>query len=394
MQHVVNFISAALSGARPTRQSLTLFVAGALYVGKLRAGAQDHFDYKYEFYSEEANRIQIRTHSALFEERVASWLSLKASVVYDGISGATPKGGPPLKGHKKVETVQINDVRYAGVFAPSFKFGQHTFTPQLAVSVENDYDSFAPSLNYQFDFNQRNTTLNLGVAHNFDREITGIFVTKPQEKDTTDFLIGVSQVLTPTTLFNVTLTLGTADGYLSDPYKGFRFTGYPDPHSLFPEKRPDHRTKQIVSATLNQFVEPLDGCAELSYRFYHDSFGLVGHTVSLEWFQNVGQHVVIAPLFRYYEQSAADFYRLSFDADPSDSENPNNALVPKFYSSDYRLSSLRTLTYGVSATVKIQKRLFLDLAYKRYEMAGLDGRTSASNYPKANIYTVGLRLFF
>ena len=392
MRHAAN-ITSTTHGCR--RQPLALLVAVALYLLiKLRAGAEDHFDYKYEFYSEEANRIQIRTHSAVFEDRVASWLSLKGSVVYDGISGATPKGGPPLKGHKEVETAKINDVRTAGVFAPSVKLGQHTFTPQLAVSVESDYDSIAPSLSYQYDFNQRNTTLNLGVAHNFDRKITGIFVTQPQKKDSTDFLIGVSQVITPTTLFNVTLTLGTAEGYLSDPYKGFRFTEYPDPHALFPEKRPNHRSKQIVSATLNQFVEPLNGAAELSYRFYHDSFGLAGHTVSIEWFQNVGKHVVIAPLFRYYEQSEADFYRISFNADPSDSENPDNKLVPRFYSSDYRLSALRTLTYGVSATVKIRKQLFLDLAYKRYEMVGLDGKTAASNFPKANIYTIGLRFFF
>jgi hypothetical protein len=34
----------------------------------------------------------------------------------------------------------------------------------------------------------------------------------------------------------------------------------------------------------------------------------------------------------------------------------------------------------------------LDAAYKRYEMRGLDGRTAASNYPKANVWTLGLRL--
>ena len=358
------------------------------------AGAADSFDYKFESYSEERGRVQIRTQTALFEADLSRWLSLKGSVVYDAISGATPKGGPPLSGSTEVPVDRIEDARYAGTLAPSFKWGRHTFTPQLAVSVENDYESMAPSFLYQFDFNQRNTTLNLGVAYNFDREITGHYVARPQRKDTTDFLIGLSQVLTPRTLANVTLTLGTAHGYLSDPYKGFRFSGYPAEDILFPERRPGHRTKQILSASLNQFIEPANASAELTYRFYHDSFGVFGHTVTMEWFQNIGRHLVVAPLFRYYEQSAADFYRLSFDADPSDPDNPNNALVPEHYSSDYRLSRLRTLTYGVSATVRIRAWLFLDAAYKRYDMAGLDGVTSASAYPKANTYTAGLRLRF
>src|SRR5207247_2076560 len=90
--------------------------------------------------------------------------------------------------------------------------------------------------------------------------------------------------------------------------------------------------KQILSSTLTQFVEPLNGSAELTYRFYHDSFGLFGHTVTVEWFQHLGKYVVLSPLFRFYEQSAADFYRLMFKADPADPDNPGiamNLCVPR-----------------------------------------------------------------
>ena len=79
------------------------------------------------------------------------------------------------------------------------------------------------------------------MAASFDRNILGFQVSRPQRKDTIDVLAGVTQSLTPTTLFNVTVTLGTAKGYLSDPYKGFRFSDYPDPSVLFPERRPGHR---------------------------------------------------------------------------------------------------------------------------------------------------------
>lgn len=372
-----------------------LVAAAALYLlSEMRGSAENHADYKYEVYAEEANRILVRTHSALAEQKVASWMSLKGSFVYDGISGATPTGGPAPPGSSQVPLAKIEDIRRAVTVEPIFTFWRHTLRPQFAYSIEHDYESLAPSLNYAVDFNQRNTTLAFGVAHNFDRLTRGIFLPRPQTKESTDLLAGLTQVLTPTTLLNITLSLGAASGYLSDPYKGFQFLEYPDPNALFPEKRPRHRTKQIVSAGLNQFCEPVRGSAELTYRFYHDSFGLVGHTASVEWFQSVGKHIILAPIFRYYQQSAADFYLLGFPADPSDSENPNNSLIPQFYSADYRLSALRTLTYGVTATIKFRNRIFVDLAYKRYDMSGLDGRTAASNYPKANIYTAGLRIFF
>lgn len=359
-----------------------------------RCGAETKLDYKYEIYAEDRDRIMVRTHSALFDQSLSAWLSLRGNYVYDGISGATPTGGPPPAGSSQVPLARMDDVRQAGFIEPRFRIGRHILAPQVAYSSEEDYESLGLSLNYIGEFNEKNTTLTLGLAHNQDR-LTGFFLrNKWKDKESTDVLLGVTQVLTPTTLVNLTLTFGTAAGYLSDPYKGFRFTGYPDPEALFPEKRPGHRTKQTALLSLNQHVEPLRGSAELSYRIYHDSHGLWGHTVTLEWLQKLGRYVVVAPLFRIYTQSAADFYRISFDADPSDSENPANAFIPPFYSADYRLSSLRTLTYGVSATVRLRDQFFLDLAYKRYEMLGEDGITAASNYPRAHVYTVGFRLHF
>ncbi len=363
-------------------------------VGRGRAAAENHVDYKYELYVEDRDRILVQTHTALFEQKLAPLLSVKGALVYDGISGATPTGGLPAPGTSDVPMTRINDIRRAGYLEPRIKVGRHTFAPQVAFSSEEDYESLGVSLNYLADFNQRNTTLNLGLSRNRDR-VKGFYLGGHAErKNTTDLLVGLTQVLTPTTLFNATLTLGTADGYLSDPYKGFRFTGYPDPNALFPERRPGHRTKQIFSTSLTQFVEVLDGSGELTYRFYHDSQEILGHTVTLEWFQSIGRRLTVAPLIRYYHQSDADFYRRSFDADPSDPENPANPMIPQFYSADYRLSSFYSVTCGLSLTLRLGRGVLVDAAYQRYEMRGLDGATPQNSYAQANVYTLGLRWFF
>ena len=67
---------------------------------------------------------------------------------------------------------------------------------------------------------------------------------------------------------------------------------------------------------------------------------------------------------------------------------------PSFYSSDYRLSQMETVATGVSLTWRVQKHLSLDVSYLRYVMQGLDGVTSQSAYPAANLVSFGARIWF
>ena len=357
-----------------------------------KARAQNHADYRFELYKEDNGRIEVQTHSALTEVELRQWMSLKAHVVYDAISGATPTGALPPAGSRKVPTVEIDDDRYAGTIEVGMKYRNVTVRPQFAYSEEGDYRSISAALNTSIDFNQKNTTLNFGVAHNWDTIIPneGTFLTTEETKDTTDFLVGLTQLLGPKMFVTANFTYGIGSGYFSDPYKGVQFTGYPDPSTVFGERRPDHRDKQIVYLALTRAIDPLNASAELSYRFYRDSFGIDAHTVGLTWFQKFGSKVVIAPTFRYYNQSAADFYAVSFPGDPTVS----SAGIPRHYSSDYRLSDFDAFTYGVSLLWRIHENVHLDLSYKRYEMFGNDGKTPRDAYPSANVFGIGFRVWF
>ena len=77
-------------------------------------------------------------------------------------------------------------------------------------------------------------------------------------------------------------------------------------------------------------------------------------------------------------------------ADPGSFEIIAVPSTPAHYSADYRLSELHTFTMGIGVSVELHEHVVLDLAYKRYLMRGLDGRTSADAYPDANVFTVGL----
>ena len=142
---------------------------------------------------------------------------------------------------------------------------------------------------------------------------------------------------------------------------------------------------------LTYFFDPLNASVEGSYRFYHDSYDIFAHTATLAWHQHLGTHLLVEPLLRFYEQSEASFYTPEGVA----GYFPGDGITrPANYSADYRLSNFLSLTCGLQVTVIIKERVYVDLGYHRYEMHGLDDVTSSLLYPKANIFSAGLRVWF
>ncbi len=408
----------ALRRSPQGKQLLALGLAISIEcIGGTEVSAEDHVDYKYEVYGEEKGRIQIHTHSALFETALDSRFSIKGQLIFDAISGATPTGIPTLPTETPATTVvplatsdsrppavSLRDDRRAGFIQPELHWGRHTFAPQYSYSDEHDYTSRGLAYTHSVALNEKNTTLSFGASYTSDvihpTTTPGSWFGDSKHKDTYDFLIGINQILTKTTVLSANLTLGTSSGYHADPYKRFAFMqdifdyvdgavaptygGLP----LADELRPGHRTRQVLHLAVNQYMPKVNAGAELAYRFSHDSFGIVSHTAEAIWNQKFTQRVIFSPLFRYYQQSAADFYHTSLPGARFDLD------TPEFYSADYRLSKMRSLTYGASLSFRVQKWLSLDVAVKRYTMHGLDGITEQGAYPAANIYTGGVKIIF
>jgi hypothetical protein len=396
-------VTAATTRALVNRRSLAVTLAFSLQVMQMhRVRGEAHVDYRYEDYREENDRMRVQTHAVHFETELLSSVLVSGELVYDAVSGATPYGALPREGTRDWLKEINPDERKAGNVAASVRWGRNTTTPQLAYSLENDYESIGLAVNHAIDFNEKNTTLAVGLAYSYDT-IFASTMAEERDKHSGDFLIGVTQLLGPKTVLTANLTFGHADGYLDDPYKSIHLPYYPDAINPDPtvviisgERRPDYRTKQIGFLSLTHFVTPANGSAELSYRLYHDSYGILSHTVSLNWFQKIGNHFIVSPMFRFTDQSAADFYMFQLPGDYTlnDPNDPLYAPLPPHYSSDYRLAALQTFTYGISVTVKIKNRFSIDLGYKRYEMVGTDDVTSPLLFPEANVFSIGGRLWF
>ena len=120
---------------QPGRSATALALTACLSVAQLNraVAGEGSFEYRYENYAEDNDRILVETHVGAFDVSLRPWLSLKGEVIYDGISGATPDGAPtfaqvdPLHhaGKNKVRLSNLVDVRYAENVATVFLFGRH-----------------------------------------------------------------------------------------------------------------------------------------------------------------------------------------------------------------------------------------------------------------------------
>ena len=357
--------------------------------------ADSAISYKYEDYREAGGRIAVQTQSALVDQDIGPDLHLKLQGVIDAIAGATPNGQPAPAGSDQVVLTEMHERRKAWEADLARQFPQVNVALGFANSRESDYVSNGWSLNTLTDFNQKNTTLLAGVAGT-DDDVKVFFQSPWTKKRTHDVILGVTQLLDPRTSVTFNLSWERATGFLSDPYKLVQKDSEVAPGVFLPftygENRPDNRDKWTAFAALNRAFPNLRAALEASYRFHHDTFGTTAHTIELRWLQRVGEHLILEPELRFYDQSAADFYYYQLDLTPIvPAFGPPRTQGP-FYSSDYRLSALRTSTYGLKAVWTVTARCRFDVAFEQYDMRGKDGVTPQSAYPRATMVTGGLRL--
>ncbi|HET6248527.1 MAG TPA: DUF3570 domain-containing protein [Tepidisphaeraceae bacterium] len=399
-----------------------------------QARGEDQFGFVHEAYVEDHGRMSVNSDALRVQLTLSPWLDVTASGVYDAISGATPTGAPAIDqltlrrpgthtpvppstitgftrlidgvsgaspgsapvARSAIPLAESHDIRRGGDIALGMTFGPHRLTPSISYSQENDYVSWGGALNYSLDLNDKNTILNAGWAHAYDRILPTDFayLTGRQIKNTDDFILGVTQLLGPKTVVSASGTIEHAEGYLNDPYRSVVFDESPlNANAQVPlagEKRPSTRDSQALFLSATQAVTPLNASVEGTYRFYHDSYGITANTVGVGWFQKIGRTAVVSPSFRYYRQGAANFYGIQFPGDP----DFDPARVPRYYSSDYRLSAFQTFTLGLEGTIHLSDRFDLRLGYQRYWMRGLDHQTLQSAYPGASIFTIGLNYTF
>jgi hypothetical protein len=335
-------------------------------------------DTRYQYYQEDHGRVRVDSDYSLFRIDLTDTITLDGTLLYSAISGASPTGLPPNRRGGQVPTVHLTDEREAATLNISAPFGNHTLKAGFSYSYESDYRSLGGSITDSISLNQKNTDLVLGFAYT-DDTVGANGSNFRAKKRSYDYMIGINQILDANTTLSVNFGIGQKQGYLSDPYKRVLLNG-----DVYFDNRPGRKLEELAFLQLTHFIESWNASLDLSYRFGNNDHGSHSHTSIIalnKYFFD--KRFVIRPSFRYYRQTAADFYNTSFTGNP------------QYYSADYRVSAEETFNLGLQLRWWVVKDRFgIDLGYERYVTRGLDGKTSQSAYPKANSITIGVHASF
>jgi len=384
-----------LTAPRRLRDSLTVATCSLL---SLDAAHADFFDAKslrnvdsaVLVYTEQ-DRVTVIEPVVQFKKELGDGEFLTVKFVYDAMSGATPNGATPTNtvqtfsgpsgqnsyttAAHKLPLVSFEDTRVAVSLDWELPMsrglrGQYN----VNFSRETDYTSLGASASFLWDVNNELTTLTAGIAANLDQVsptggvpvgLSALSTTVAPENDRRvereeaegsegggdggsktktgyDLLVGVTQVLTRRTLMQLNYSYGKSSGYLTDPYKIVSVINGTTGETLpvnsggyLHEKRPDTRTRNALYwKTVYHLPEDV---VHVSYRYYWDNWGIQSNTVDLTYRLQLGAHDSLEPHYRYYTQTAADFFTNSI----VDGNTPNYA------SADLRLAALHSNTVGL-----------------------------------------------
>jgi hypothetical protein len=96
------------------------------------------------------------------------------------------------------------------------------------------------------------------------------------------------------------------------------------------------QTKYHFSPTLFNTI------VDVSYRYMWDDWRIDSHTIDSRFHIPVGKSNYIQPHFRFYQQSAAEFYRPFVNA----ADIKNEQVPIAFVSADYRVGEMAAFTVG------------------------------------------------
>jgi hypothetical protein len=169
----------------------------------------------------------------------------------------------------------------------------------------------------------------------------------PEFKESVDrwsYRLSVSQIVTPTLMMGLRFETITDTGFLNNPYRSAR---YVDPTAANgfawePEVYPHTHTSNAVSLNADYFLW-YRAAIHGTYRYYTDTWGVDANTLRIGYTHPIGERWILEAGYRWYDQSAADFYSDIFPY--ANSQN--------FLGRDKELSTFQSQMVTVGATWRL-----------------------------------------
>ncbi len=244
----------------------------------------------------------------------------------------------------------------------------------LGYSREQDYQAVTADARMTQNFNSDNTTVSLDLNGEFDSSFPFGGIPTPlaamdarfkpvstRHKSQLGFVLGLTQVVSRRWLMSLNYSFDSQTGYETDPYRVISVVdpASGEPTSTLYESRPEKRRTQSLFWENKLSFGPT--VTDISMRYFKDSWGITSQTVEASERINLARRWYVEPDFRYYHQTAADFYQPYL---------VGNAALPAFASSDTRLGRFNAVTYGMKIGYRLSGRTELYLRGDYYTQMG------------------------
>lgn len=283
----------------------------------------------------------------------------------DGISGAS----------KPVNSADPNAMFIKKRNEVVATLGSATWNATAYYSLENDYVGRLVGFGISPDANQKNTTLSLGLSYGFDT-ISPLGQQAAYTRRNILADISITQTLSPVAIMRFGVDVSLLNGFQSNPYRTVNVAGG---YAL--EKHPQRRLRAAGYVKLNTHLKPANAALWIEYRVYGDDWGILSHTIGLRFYQNLSKRLLMRYRYRFYTQSAANFWRKDYSL---------LQRQPEFFTDDYKLEPFNSHLFGFHLAYKLEalrqqlplmEQTTLDVKYERF---------FTSNNFTANIFQIGL----
>ena len=241
----------------------------------------------------------------------------------------------------------------------------------LSSSTEFDYQSIGVNINFSKKTNNRNGEFTAKAQAYIDK-VSLIYPTELRSggggDDDDDYAttarnsysgsLSYSQIINQRLQIMFIADLISQKGLLSLPF----YRVYFNDNSVQKENLPDTRMKIPLGFRANYFIGD-KVILRTFYRYYHDDWGLTAHTVEVETPVKVTPFFSITPFYRYYKQTAVDYFA------PYKTHISSN----QYYTSNFDLSAFNSNFYGAGIRLTPPKGVFgiqqlnmLELRYGHY----------------------------
>jgi len=257
----------------------------------------------------------------------------------------------------------------------------------LSSSTEFDYQSIGVNINFSKKTNNRNGEFTAKAQAYIDK-VSLIYPTELRSggggDDDDDYAttarnsysgsLSYSQIINQRLQIMFIADLISQKGLLSLPF----YRVYFNDNSVQKENLPDTRMKIPLGFRANYFIGD-KVILRTFYRYYHDDWGLTAHTVEVETPVKVTPFFSITPFYRYYKQTAVDYFA------PYKTHISSN----QYYTSNFDLSAFNSNFYGAGIRLTPPKGVFgiqrLNMVELRY------GHYTRTNGLNSDIVSMNLK---